>query len=345
MHNSLAGCKVRTLDDALRVFQDHDLTSPVIGQLPKDVEIQLGGVLEIEGREWVEATLSDGTTGYLVSASARSHTEIGDGPLDFDSKPVDASPGFRVEVSQNLVVPRAVAEHTTVSFSSSTGEAASAILAAFGWAILIVTTAWGYARLYSWQCQSLRFSDGTTARFTGNPKTIWFSAMLIALMPQADTWVTRIIVKQTDDGAARTALIWVFLLCLWFAWAVIWLKVSRWFVGGISLSSGTGLSFDGGIGACFGISCGSYLFGALILPTYGLILLAFPLLTHWSIHWWIGHVHSEQKRLRFVGSLAQTWWRILTAMMFSILIVTIPSAMVWLCNWGTANIRIESEAQ
>lgn len=84
----LAGRKVRTLDDTLQVFQDRDLNSAVVGNFPKDVEIQLGGVSEIEGREWLEATLPNGTTGYLVSASARSHTEIGDGPLDFDRNPL-----------------------------------------------------------------------------------------------------------------------------------------------------------------------------------------------------------------------------------------------------------------
>jgi hypothetical protein len=78
MYSSIANRKVRTLDDTLRVFQDRDLNSPVIGQLPNGVEIQLGAVSEIEGREWVEATLPDGTTGYLVSASARSHTEAAD---------------------------------------------------------------------------------------------------------------------------------------------------------------------------------------------------------------------------------------------------------------------------
>lgn len=218
-------------------------------------------------------------------------------------------------------------------------------MAAFGWAILIVTTAWGYARLYSWQCQSLRFGDGTTARFTGDPKTICFSAMLIALIPQADKWVTRIIMSHTADGAARTALIWAFVLCLWSAQTVIWLRIWRWTVGGISLSSGTELSFDGGIGACFGIVSVSDILATLIVPTYGVILLALPVLLHWSIRWWIGHVHSRRGRLRFVGSLAQTWWRILTAMIVSVLIFTIPSAMVWLYKWATDNLRIEAESR
>src|SRR5579864_2643220 len=89
--------------------------------------------------------------------------------FNFDAKPVDAS-----------------LAGTTISFSSSIGEAASAMVAAVGWTILVVTAAWGYARLYSWFCRSLRFSDGTTVRFTGNPKTIWFPEMVIVLIPQAD---------------------------------------------------------------------------------------------------------------------------------------------------------------
>jgi hypothetical protein len=84
MIGSLQGRKVRTLDDTLRAFQDRDLNSPVIGQLPAGVEIQLGAVSEIEGREWVEATLPDGTAGFLVSASDRRHTEAADESVPFN---------------------------------------------------------------------------------------------------------------------------------------------------------------------------------------------------------------------------------------------------------------------
>lgn len=74
--SALADRKVRTLDDSLRLFQRCDLKSPVIGCIPKGAELQLGAVSEIEGREWVEVAIPDGSHGYLVSASVRSHTEL-----------------------------------------------------------------------------------------------------------------------------------------------------------------------------------------------------------------------------------------------------------------------------
>jgi hypothetical protein len=232
---------------------------------------------------------------------------------------------------------------TTLSFVSSTGEAARAIVSTFGWAILIVTLAWGYARMNRWLCDSLRFSDGTTARFIADPKRIWFVAMLVGLFPQMDKWVTRIIVSQTDEGSARSALFWIFLLGFWSAQTIVWLKIWKWMVVGISLSSGIIFDFDGGAITSFGMVSVSNILAALLLPTRGLILLAFVPLMYWYIRWWIGHVHSGYQRLRFVGSLGQAWWRILAAMIISVLIVTIPWVMIWIYKWVIANIRIESE--
>lgn len=56
----------------------------------------------------------------------------------------------------------------------------------------------------------------------------------------------RIIVSQTNDGSARLLLIGTFLLCLWSAKTIVGLKILRWMVAGISLSSGIILDFDGG---------------------------------------------------------------------------------------------------
>jgi len=73
MSGSLEGRKLQTLDDALRVFEDRDLNSAVRSQLPRGAEIQLGAASEVDGREWIEAALQDGITGYVLGASARSH--------------------------------------------------------------------------------------------------------------------------------------------------------------------------------------------------------------------------------------------------------------------------------
>lgn len=72
----LTGQRIRTLDDSLRVFQNHDLNSDVIRQIPQGLEIQLGAATEIDGREWIEANLPDGAVGYVLGSSVRSHTAV-----------------------------------------------------------------------------------------------------------------------------------------------------------------------------------------------------------------------------------------------------------------------------
>jgi hypothetical protein len=61
----------------LQVYQNRDLSSAVIAQTPKGHEIQLGDATVHEGREWMEATLEDGSVGYVLGPNARSHTSIG----------------------------------------------------------------------------------------------------------------------------------------------------------------------------------------------------------------------------------------------------------------------------
>jgi len=234
-------------------------------------------------------------------------------------------------------------DHKTITFSSSIRTAAEALLVTLGWGLLIVTAAWGHERWYRWVAQSLQLSDGRTARFTGDPKNILFFAMAISLFPQVDRWLTSFIDRQTGDEMTRMILILVFAISLWSAQTFVWLKIWRWAVSGISLSSGTVLHFDGGAIACFGWVCVGNLLAGLLLPTRGLILLAYPPLFQWSGRWWTSHVHSEHHRLRFVGSLGQTWWRTIAALVFSIPLITIPIVLVWLYKWGAANIRIESE--
>jgi Zn-dependent protease with chaperone function len=75
LDSTLTGRRLRTLDDTLRVFQDRNFNSTVVAQLPKGADIQLGAASEFEGREWLEAKLADGTTGYVLGPTARSHTE------------------------------------------------------------------------------------------------------------------------------------------------------------------------------------------------------------------------------------------------------------------------------
>lgn len=70
----LPGRRVKTLDGTLMLYQGRDLRSSVISRLPAEAEIQLGSRSEVDGREWLEARLPNGTGGYVLGASARSHT-------------------------------------------------------------------------------------------------------------------------------------------------------------------------------------------------------------------------------------------------------------------------------
>jgi hypothetical protein len=72
----LAGAKVQTFDNALRIFEDPDFQSAVKFEVPYGAVLQLGATTEIAGRKWIEAILPDGTAGYVLASSVRSHAII-----------------------------------------------------------------------------------------------------------------------------------------------------------------------------------------------------------------------------------------------------------------------------
>jgi type IV pilus assembly protein PilA len=73
--NDLSGRKVKTVDNALRLFCQRDLISPS-QPLDKGVEIQLGTVSVLDGREWVEVALPDGSFNFALGSAVRSHTDM-----------------------------------------------------------------------------------------------------------------------------------------------------------------------------------------------------------------------------------------------------------------------------
>jgi hypothetical protein len=69
--------RITTTDDTLRVYRERGLNSPVLAELAKGVEIEVDVAAEFEGREWMKATLKDGTFGFVLASSVRGHTTIG----------------------------------------------------------------------------------------------------------------------------------------------------------------------------------------------------------------------------------------------------------------------------
>ena len=325
------GRKVTTIDDALFVFEDRDLNSAARSQLREGVEILIGNASEFDGREWFEASLPGGIFGYVLGPSVRSHTRImGDVAVHGATPDPQLSP---------MASDR---DHSIkIAFAGSIRDAALTLIACVGWSLTVVGAAWGYARVYKWLFQSLQFHNGTKADFKGDPKKIWFPAMSVGLFPSLNRWLTSAILTQVGDETTRMALVSALLILLWFAQTVLWLKVWRWAVPGISVSSGTVLYFDGGVIACFAFVSLSSLLASLLVPTRGLILLVYPPLFFVSIRWCVKHIRSDRHRIQFVGSLMQVWWRAIVAPIFMIPLITVPAIVVWLNKWGAANILIE----
>lgn len=131
----------------------------------------------------------------------------------------------------------------TIKFSSSIGSAAEALWVSFGFALLFVMAAWAYARQYRWIAQSLQLSDGTTVRFEGDPKKIWFIPITFVLLSALDRWLTGITYSHIDGEAIQMILSLVLILGLYSAETAMVLKLLRWLISDIALSSGTVLFF------------------------------------------------------------------------------------------------------
>ena len=72
--SGLAERTAHTTDDQLLVFSERRL-GVESSKLGKGVELRLGEVTEIDGREWIQMTLSGGSSKFALCASVRSHTD------------------------------------------------------------------------------------------------------------------------------------------------------------------------------------------------------------------------------------------------------------------------------
>jgi hypothetical protein len=65
-----------TTDGTLQIFAACDLDSSALARIPNGVEVELGDTITVEGREWIQARLKDGTAGFVLAPSARGHTSL-----------------------------------------------------------------------------------------------------------------------------------------------------------------------------------------------------------------------------------------------------------------------------
>jgi hypothetical protein len=83
--------KITTIDDGLQLYQSRDLSSRVITHVPHGHELQVDADEVFEGREWLTVSLQDGTTGYTLGPSARSHTTLGESTVGRRLQPSESS--------------------------------------------------------------------------------------------------------------------------------------------------------------------------------------------------------------------------------------------------------------
>jgi len=67
---------VNTIDDFLQILADRDVNSEVLASLPKGAAVELGEASQLGGREWMQATVKEGTSGFVLAPSARGHTTL-----------------------------------------------------------------------------------------------------------------------------------------------------------------------------------------------------------------------------------------------------------------------------
>jgi hypothetical protein len=127
--------KVTTTDDTLRIYRDRDLNSSVIAPVAKGVAVQLEAATIYEGREWMRATLEDGTVGYVLGSSARGHTTL-DGRSSFS--PVQQFPPFQ-ERSSSYTLPT-VAQGRGAAILLGLGFCIATVLGCFGSMMALVPT-------------------------------------------------------------------------------------------------------------------------------------------------------------------------------------------------------------
>jgi tetratricopeptide (TPR) repeat protein len=68
--------RFKTFDDSLQIFERRDLSSAIAAPPAGGTEVQTGELSEISGCEWLEATLPDGSVGFILVSNARGASEM-----------------------------------------------------------------------------------------------------------------------------------------------------------------------------------------------------------------------------------------------------------------------------
>jgi hypothetical protein len=195
------------------------------------------------------------------------------------------------------------------------------VLAWILFVILAIAGAWIFGGACRWFCRHLKFSDGTSADFSGRGGQIlgW--------------WLLCVLASRGWDVPAPEGVFLGIALCLLGLWGSI--NVLRWFVGRVELSSSRRFSFLGTYVELLGWE----------------ILVALSVLTvvgwAWALaamyRWMARNTRASDAALRFHGAGPQILWRTVVAILCSIPVVTIPWVWLWYTRWVVRNTTIEGQ--
>ncbi len=192
--------------------------------------------------------------------------------------------------------------------------------------ILVIPAAWGFVPMWRWLVDNMKFSDNTSAEFTGRPGQIWWMLALICLIASIPVAVS------TSDQMVNLFISYGIPLLFLPLTTLLWLLIGRWFFQSIALSCGTRLHFNATFWPLLGWFAANML-APLTIIGWAWIHTAF-------YRWFCSKVEGGGQQVIFHGKGHDYLWRVLLATLASIFIIPAPWMFVWLLRWGVDQIEV-----
>ena len=204
------------------------------------------------------------------------------------------------------------------------------ILLAIVASLVLVPMAWVAAAMNRWLCRNLKFSDGTTATFSGTGGQVvgWIILYLVVVIGY----------QLANQYAVKAGILFMLvLLAVYFvALAAIMIRLIGWFVSHVELSSGPSLSFTGTFGGLVGWN--------LLVMISCLTIIGWAWAAAGMYRWFARNTRGQGIEFQFHGKGHQILWRTLVLCLTSILIIPIPWMTLWFMRWYVRNVSLKRGA-
>ena len=215
-------------------------------------------------------------------------------------------------------VRAANAETVTLQFKGGALSMFGRTLLAAICVLLIVPAAWGIVPFVRWFISQLVWSDGTEARFEGEPGEVWYLFSLAGLVG----YIPIVAQYGIDDSfLVRLGGSIVTAICS----AVIAVPIWQWYCRRTRIGQTTDLDFDGSVTGYIGFS--------VLMQVAVYTIIGWAWVSTAMQRWLYSHIRSNDVRFEFVGSGLGLLWRALVVGLASIFIIPIPWVVRWLTSW------------